>query len=91
MKKTKLIFLFAIISSICLAQKETISIDFKSKDWKTFASEITEFDSILTTFIPKGTGIAYMDGLDFQNGTIECDLYSPSDKAYLGMFSGLHR
>ena len=85
MKKTKLIFLFAIISSICLAQKETVSIDFKSKDWKTFASEITEFDSTLTTFIPKGTGIAYMDGLDFQNGTIECDLYSPSDKAYLGI------
>ena len=85
MNKIKLILLFSIVSSICLAQKETISIDFKSKDWKTFGSEITEFDSILTTFIPKGTGIAYLDGLDFQNGTIECDLYSPSDKAYLGI------
>ena len=74
-----------MVSSICLAQKETISIDFKSEDWKTFGSEITEFDSILTTFIPKGTGIAYLDGLDFKNGTIECDLYSPSDKAYLGI------
>jgi len=85
MNKIKLILIFSIVSSICLAQKETISIDFKSKDWKTFGSEITEFDSILTTFIPKGTGIAYLDGLDFQNGTIECDLYSPSDKAYLGI------
>ena len=25
------------------------------------------------------------DSFDFQNGTIECDLYSPSDKAYLGI------
>lgn len=85
MKKTKLILVCAIISSICLAQKETISIDFTSKDWKTFGSEITEFDSMLITSIPKGTGIAYLDGLDFQNGIIECDLYSPSDKAYLGI------
>src|SRR3989339_819195 len=85
MKKTKLILLFTIVSSICLAQKETISIDFTSKDWKTFGSEITEFDSKLTTYIPKGTGIGYLDSLYFQNGTIECDLYSPSDKAYLGI------
>jgi len=85
MKKIKLILLFTIISSICLAQKEAINIDFTSKDWKTIGSEITEFDSILTTFIPKVTGIAYLDGLDFQNGTIECDLYSPSDRAYLGI------
>lgn len=85
MKKTKLVLLCAIISSICLAQKETISIDFTSKDWKTFGSEIKEFDSKLTTYIPKGTGIGYLDSLDFANGTIECDLYSPSDKAYLGI------
>ncbi len=85
MKKTKLILLFTIVSSICLAQKETISIDFKSKDWKTFGSEIKEFDSKLTTYISKGTGIGYLDSLYFQNGTIECDLYSPSDKAYLGI------
>jgi hypothetical protein len=85
MKKIKLILLNAIISSICLAQKETISIDFKSKDWKTFGSEIKEFDSKLTTYIPKSTGIGYLDSLYFQNGTIECDLYSPSDKAYLGI------
>lgn len=26
-----------------------------------------------------------MEGLDFQNGTIECDLYSPTEKAYLGI------
>jgi len=85
MKKSKLILLFALITSICLAQKETIRIDFKSKDWKTIGSEITEFDSIVTTFVPKGTGIAYLEGLDFENGSIECDLYSPSDKAYLGI------
>jgi len=85
MKKIKLILLCAIISSIGLAQKETISIDFKSKDWKTFGSEITEFDSKQTTYIPKGTGIGYLDSLYFQNGTIECDLFSPSDKAYLGI------
>ena len=60
MNKIKLILLFLIVSSICIAQKKTISIDFKSKDWKTFGSEITEFDSVLTTFIPKGTGIAYL-------------------------------
>jgi len=85
MRKTRLFLLLTTISSICLAQKETIRIDFKSKDWKTIGSETTEFDSKVTTFIPEGTGIAYLDGLDFQNGTIECDLYSPSDKAYLGI------
>ncbi len=86
MTKIKLILLFTIISSICIAQKETINVDFSSKDWKTFGStEITEFDSILTTYIPKGTGIGYLDGLDFQNGIIECDLFSPSNKAYLGI------
>jgi len=86
MNKIKLVLLSTIISSICIAQKETIDIDFSSKDWKTFGNiEITEFDSILTTYIPKGTGIAYLDGMDFQNGTIECDLFSPSDKAYLGI------
>jgi hypothetical protein len=85
MKKIELILLFAIISSICLAQKETISVDFTSKDWKTFGSEIKDFDSKLTAYIPNGTGIGYLDSLDFQNGTIECDLYSPSDKAYLGI------
>ncbi|MFB6340957.1 hypothetical protein ACE1ET_04520 [Saccharicrinis sp. FJH62] len=85
MKKTKLILLFALFSGICLAQKKTSCINFTSKDWKTFGSEITEFDSILTTYIPKGTGIGYLDGFDFQNGTIECDLYSPSNKAYLGL------
>ena len=86
MERIKLILLFTIISSICIAQKETIHVDFTAKDWKTFGStEITEFDSVLTTYIPEGTGIGYLDGLDFQNGIIECDLFSPSDKAYLGI------
>ncbi|MDP3443592.1 MAG: hypothetical protein Q8T08_12105 [Ignavibacteria bacterium] len=86
MNKIRLILLFTIISSICIAQKESINVDFSAKDWKTFGStEITEFDSVLTTYIPKGTGIGYLDGLDFQNGIIECDLFSPSDKAYLGI------
>ena len=81
------IFLFSIISAnLCLAQKRTIKIDFSSKDWRTFGSaEIKEFDSRLTTYIPQGTGIAYLNGLEFQNGIIECDLFSPSDKAYLGI------
>ena len=86
MNKITLILLFSIIANICIAQKETLNIDFSSKDWKTFGSaKIEEFNSKLTTYIPKGTGIAYLDGLYFQNGIIECDLYSPSDKAYLGI------
>ncbi len=48
MKKAQLILLFAIISCICHAHKEKINVDFTSKNWKTFGSEITEFDSILT-------------------------------------------
>ena len=77
---------FTIFTSICIAQQKTINVDFQSKDWKTFGSiEVKEFDSILTTHIPKATGIGYLDNLDFQNGTIECDLFSPSDKAYLGI------
>ncbi|MCU4175605.1 hypothetical protein [Carboxylicivirga sp. N1Y90] len=80
-------FLFLLISTnICVAQKGTIDVDFSSNEWKTLGSvEVKEFDSELATCISDGSGIAYLDGIDFQNGIIECDLYSPSPKAYLGI------
>ncbi|NOU58495.1 hypothetical protein [Marinifilum caeruleilacunae] len=79
--------LFLMISTnICFAQEATTKVDFSSDKWKTFgAVEVKEFDSKLSTCILDGTGIAYLDGIDFQNGIIECDLYSPSPKAYLGI------
>ncbi|RKD94614.1 hypothetical protein [Marinifilum flexuosum] len=80
------ILLLIISTNICLAQKDTIDVDFSSNDWKTLGSvEVKEFDSKLSTCVSNGTGIAYLDGIDFQNGIIECDLYSPSHKAYLGI------
>ncbi len=87
MKFKSITILFLIISTnICLAKKGTIEVDFSSNDWKTLGSvEVKEFDSKLSTCISNGTGIAYLDGIDFQNGIIECDLYSPSHKAYLGI------
>jgi hypothetical protein len=87
MKYKSITILFLIISTnICFAQKGTIDVDFSSNNWKTLGSvEVKEFDSILSTCISDGTGIAYLDGIDFQNGIIECDLYSPSHKAYLGI------
>ena len=85
--KYSITILFLIISiNICLAQKCTIDVDFSSNEWKTLGSvEVKEFDSKLSTCISDGTGIAYLDGIDFQNGIIECDLFSPSRKAYLGI------
>lgn len=87
MKYKSVTILFLIISTtICLAQKGTIDVDFSSKDWKILgAATVKEFDSKLSTCISDGTGIAYLDGIDFQNGIIECDLFSPSHKAYLGI------
>ena len=87
MKYKSITILFLIIcTNICLAQKGSIEVDFSSNDWKTLGSvEVKEFDSKLSTCISNGTGIAYLDGIDFQNGTIECDVYSPSPKAYLGI------
>jgi hypothetical protein len=73
-------------TNICFAQEATTKVDFSSDKWKTFgAVEVKEFDSKLSTCISDVTGIAYLDGIDFQNGIIECDLYSPSPKAYLGI------
>jgi len=86
--KSKLnLFLLLIISTnICLAQKGTINVDFSSENWKTFGSAaVKEFESEISTCVSDGVGIAYLDGVDFQNGVIECDLYSPSPKAYLGI------
>jgi hypothetical protein len=48
-------------------------------------ASVKEFESELSTCVSDGVGIAYLDGIDFQNGTIECDLFSPSPKAYLGL------
>lgn len=87
MKNKSILILFLIISAnFCMAQKDVMKIDFSSKDWKTFGSvKIKEFDSKLATCISDGIGIAYLEGMEFQNGIIECDLFSPSDKAYLGI------
>jgi len=87
MKYNLIAILFLIISTnTCCAQKSTIDVDFSSNDWKTLGSVVVkEFDSKLSTCITDGTGIAYLNGIDFQNGIIECDLYAPSQKAYLGI------
>jgi len=87
MKYISITLLFLINAAIdSLAQTGTINVDFSSYNWKTLGSvELKEFDSKLSTCISDGTGIAYLDGIDFQNGIIECDLYSPSPKAYLGI------
>ncbi|MBT3384682.1 MAG: hypothetical protein HN778_13190 [Prolixibacteraceae bacterium] len=87
MKYKSITIIFLIISTnFCLAQKGAINVDFTSENWKTLGSaEVKEFDSKLSTCISDGTGIAYLDGIDFQNGIIECDLFSPSRKAYLGI------
>lgn len=87
MKSKLIIFLFLIISTnLCLAQKGTINVDFSSENWKTLGSVVVkEFESKLSTCVSDGVGIAYLDGVDFQNGIIECDLFSPSPKAYLGI------
>lgn len=87
MKSKICLFLFLMISSIfCLAQKEKVNVDFTSGNWKTLGSAVVkEFESELSTCVSDGVGIAYLDGVDFQNGIIECDLFSPSPKAYLGI------
>ncbi len=87
MKSRLNLFLFLIISiNLCLAQTSTVNVDFSSENWKTFGSAaVKEFESELSTCVSDGVGIAYLDGADFQNGTIECDLFSPSPKAYLGI------
>ncbi len=73
-------------TSLCLAQEETVNVDFSSGNWKTLgAAEVKAFESELATCVSDGVGIAYLDKLDFQNGSIECDLFSPSPKAYLGI------
>ncbi len=86
--KSKLItFIFIVISTnLCFPQKGTVNVDFSSENWKTFGSAaVKEFESELSTCVSDGVGIAYLDGADFQNGIIECDLFSPSPKAYLGI------
>ena len=87
MKSKLIIFLFLLISTnLCLAQEGTINVDFSSENWKTLGSSVVkEFESELSTCVSDGVGIAYLDGAGFQNGIIECDLFSPSPKAYLGI------
>jgi len=71
---------------LCAAQESTIHVDFSSLDWKTLGSvEVTEFESNKVTSVSHGVGIGYLDGLEFKNGVIECDLYSPDERAYLGL------
>jgi len=86
--KSKLnLFLFLIISTnLCFAQTGTVNVDFSSEKWKTFGSAaVKEFESELSTCVSDGVGIAYLDGVNFQDGIIECDLFSPTPKAYLGI------
>jgi hypothetical protein len=87
MKFKSIIVLVLVLSTYYgFAQQGAQKIDFSSYKWKKFGSvEVKEFDSKLSTCISKSSGIAYLDGIDFQNGIIECDLYSPSPKAYLGI------
>jgi hypothetical protein len=87
MKSKLLVFLFLLLNTnFGFAQSGTINVDFTSETWKSLgAAAVKEFESELSTSVSDGVGIAYLDGLDFQNGVIECDLYSPSPKAYLGI------
>ncbi|WP_346858523.1 hypothetical protein [uncultured Draconibacterium sp.] len=87
MKSKIFVFLFLLISTnLCFAQSGTLNVDFSSENWKTFgAAAVQEFESEVSTSVSDGVGIAYLDGVNFQNGVIECDLYSPSPKAYLGI------
>ena len=86
MNRKNLIIFLILITNICSAQNNSINVNFSSKNWKTFGyAEIKEFDSKLATCISEEVGIAYLDGVDFENGIIECDLFSPVDKAYLGI------
>ncbi len=86
MNRANLFILFVIISNLCIAQQNVENIDFLSDNWKTLGSaSVKESDSGFITLISEGVGIAYLDGLEFENGVIECDLYSPTQKAYLGL------
>ena len=86
MNKLNLILFFVLIANNCFTQNNTINVDFTSKDWKTFGTaQVQDFDSRSATCVSEGVGIAYLDSIEFQNGIIECDLFSPVDKAYLGI------
>ncbi len=86
MNKLNLILFFVLIANNCFTQNNTINVDFTSKDWKTFGTaKVQDFDSRSATCVSEGVGIAYLDSIEFQNGIIECDLFSPVDKAYLGI------
>jgi len=86
MKNLNLILIFIVISHACLAQQSTEHINFLSDNWKTLGSAaVKEHDSEISTSISDGVGIAYLEGLEFENGIIECDLYSPTERAFLGL------
>jgi len=86
MKQINLTALIIILSISCFAQQKTEHIDFSSPNWKTLGSaKVQKQDAQTSTSISEGVGIAYLDGLTFENGVIECDLFSPTDKAYLGL------
>ena len=71
---------------LCFGQESKIFVDFSSKNWKTLGKiEIKEYDGKLATCVPEGTGMAYLDGFDFENGIIECDLFAPVNRAFIGL------
>jgi len=86
MKRIIFNLLLGTIIQLSVAQQDVKCIDFSSDSWKTLGSAtVKNHDSIICTSISDGVGLAYLEGLDFENGLIECDLYSPTDRAYLGL------
>ena len=69
-----------------------VNVDFSSEKWKTFGSAaVKEFESELSTCVSDGVGIAYLDGVNFQDGIIECDLFSPRITSYNVCYTKLLR
>lgn len=84
--KTKLTTILLFCTSLCFAQSKTVKVDFTSLNWKTVGSAtVKNFDSKQCTSVSGGVGMAYFDRINFQNGIIECDLYAPANKAYMGI------
>lgn len=86
-EKINLVLLFIFLStSLSLAQLNIENVNFSSKNWKTLGSaKVVGYGPNTTTSISEGVGIAYLEGLEFENGVIECDLFSPTKRAFLGL------
>ena len=80
------LYTLMLLTTGCFAQTDPLYVDFNSPKWNTMGNaDVSMFDGKTVTRVLGGTAIACLDGYDFGDGTIECDMYSPSDRAFIGL------